>query len=115
MRDNDAARLHHMLNAAEEAAKISRGKTKEDIEKERLLNLALVRLIEIVGEAASRVSATGRSTHRGIPWGEIIGMRNKLIHGYDSIDFDVLHKTLTEDLPPLIAELQKILGHDSAP
>ncbi|MBI5233773.1 MAG: DUF86 domain-containing protein [Deltaproteobacteria bacterium] len=104
-----------MLNAAEEAIKVSYGKTKQDIEKERLLNLALVRLIEIVGEAASRVSAAGCSNYRGIPWGKIIGMRNKLIHGYDNIDFDILYKTLTEDLPPLISELQKILGPGSTP
>ncbi|MBI5236518.1 MAG: DUF86 domain-containing protein [Deltaproteobacteria bacterium] len=90
MPSNDAARLHHMLNAAEEAIKVSYGKTKEDIEKERLLYLALARPIEIIGEAAGRVSLTGRSNYRGIPWGEIIGMRNKLIHGYDSIDFGKL-------------------------
>ena len=69
----------------------------------------LVRLIEIVGEAAGRVSAEGLSKYRSIPWIQIIGMRNRLIHGYDNIDFGILYKTITEDLPPLVAELEKIL------
>ncbi len=98
-----------MLDAAKEAIDLSSGKTRREIEKERLLNLGLVRLIEIVGEAAVRVSAEGQSEYRSIPWSQMIGMRNRLIHGYDNIDFDILFKTVTEDLPPLVAELERIV------
>ena len=99
-------------SASKEAINLSAEKTQAEIEKERLLNLGLVRLIEIVGEAAGRVSAEGLSKYRSIPWIQIIGMRNRLIHGYDNIDFGILYKTITEDLPPLVAELENILRTD---
>ena len=105
----DGVRFRHMLDAAMEAIKISKGKSSRDIEAERLLNLSLVRLIEIVGEAANRVSGEGRGKYPSIPWGHIIGMRNRLIHGYDNIDFEILYKTVTEDLPPLAEELGRMI------
>jgi uncharacterized protein with HEPN domain len=71
------------------------------------LQLALVRLIEIIGEAATRVSKETRAACPIIPWDDVIGMRNKLIHGYDSVDLDILWDTVTDDLPPLIEELEK--------
>ncbi len=85
------------------------GKRSEDLNKERLLELALVRLVEIIGEAAGRVSKTTQSQYPEIPWREIISMRNRLIHGYDSFDLDVLWNTVALDLPPLISHLEKIL------
>ncbi len=113
MPGDDSVRLHHMLDAAKEARKLAEGKSRNDIENERLLNLSLVRLIEVVGEAANRVSAEGRSKYPKIPWPAIIGMRNRMIHGYDNIDFDILYKTINEDLPSLIIELEKIAqGND---
>ena len=112
MRSDDTIRLKHMLDASKEAVKLSEGKKQGEIEQERLLNLGLVRLIEIVGEAAGRVSAEGLSKYCNIPWIQIIGMRNRLIHGYDNIDFGILYKTITEDLPPLVAKLEKILQTD---
>jgi uncharacterized protein with HEPN domain len=101
-------RLRHMLNAAREAAQMARGKTRADLDADRPLNLSLVRLLEIVGEAASRVPASERVRYPGIPWPQIVGLRNRLIHGYDNVDFDVLWQVVTHDLPPLIAELEKI-------
>ncbi|MEK6759052.1 MAG: HepT-like ribonuclease domain-containing protein [Deltaproteobacteria bacterium] len=98
-----------MLDASKEVLSLSAGKTRKDIETERLLNLGLVRLIGIVGEAAAKVSAEGQSEYRNIPWPQIIGMRNRLIHGYDNIDFDILFKTISEDLPPLVAELERVI------
>lgn len=110
MPGDDSIRLKHILDAAKEAIKLSSGKSRLDIENERVLNLALVRLIEIAGEAANRVSGQGRAKYPEIPWGQIVGMRNRLIHGYDNVDFEVIFKTVTEDLPPLVVELEKILG-----
>lgn len=109
MPGDDHIRLRHMLDAAKEAIKLSSGKNRYDIENERLLNLGLVRLIEVTGEAANRVSAEGRSKYHNIPWNQIIGMRNRLIHGYENIDFDVLYQTVVEDLPQLVLEIENIL------
>jgi len=105
MHGDDDIRLRHMLDAARGAMKLAEGKTRNDIENECLLNLSMVRLIEVVGEAANRVSAEGQRKYTKIPWPAIIGMRNRMIHGYDSIDFEILYETINEDLPPLVAEI----------
>jgi len=99
-----------MLDAAREAAQMALGKTRADLDTDRPLNLSLVRLLEIVGEAASRVPVGERARYSGIPWVEIVGLRNRLIHGYDNVDFDILWEIVTQDLPPLIAELEKIFS-----
>ena len=74
-----------------------------------------VKSIEIVGEAASKVSKERREGLPQIPWANIINMRNRLIHAYSDIDLDVLWKTVIEDLPPLIAELEKIILSENKP
>ena len=109
-RHDDSARLRHMLHHAVEAVEMARGCTRPDLDRERQLNLSLVRLLEVVGEAANRVTADTRQRHPSIPWGAITGMRNRLIHGYDEVDFDILWDVVQHDLPPLIAELRAILG-----
>jgi uncharacterized protein with HEPN domain len=96
-----------MLDAAREAVQMAQGKARADLDTDRLLNLSLVRLLEIVGEAASRVPASERAQYSGIPWLQIVGLRNRLIHGYDNVDFDILWEIVSQDLPPLIAELEK--------
>lgn len=102
--------LRHMLDSAEEALSLIQGKTRKDLDDDRLLNLSLVRLLEIVGEAANRVSEEERLKYRSIPWQEIVGLRNRLIHGYDSVDMTIVWQILTRDLPPLVKELKRILG-----
>jgi uncharacterized protein with HEPN domain len=69
-----------------------------------------LRCVEIVGEAASRIPVAIRRRHPNIPWAQIIAMRNRLIHGYDIVDYDIVWSTVSEDLPPLIAELEKMLS-----
>ena len=103
-------RLRHMLDAAREATQMAQGKSRADLDADRQLNLSLVRLLEIVGEAASRVPVGERASYSSIPWMQIVGLRNRLIHGYDNVDFDILWEIVTQDLPPLIAELEKILS-----
>ena len=100
-------RLRHMLDHAKEAVAMARGRTRAELDRDRQLNLSLVRLLEIVGEAAGRVSAEERTRHPDVPWPEIVGLRNRLIHGYDSVDFDILWQIVSDDLPPLIAALEK--------
>lgn len=102
-------RLRHMLDHAREAVAMASGRTRGDLDTDRQLNLALVRLLEIIGEAAGRVPAEERALHPNIPWPEIVGLRNRLIHGYDSVDFDILWEIVSDDLPPLIAALEKAL------
>ncbi len=109
-RHDTDVRLRHMLDAAREAAQMAQGKARADLDTDRPLNLSLVRLLEIVGEAASRVPPGEREQYSGIPWVQIVGLRNRLIHGYDNVDFDILWEIVSHDLPPLIAELEKIFS-----
>jgi uncharacterized protein with HEPN domain len=69
-----------------------------------------VRLLEVLGEAANRIPSDEQKRHSEIPWSEIIGLRNRLIHGYDSIDLDILWQIVSEDLPLLIQALEKIVA-----
>jgi uncharacterized protein with HEPN domain len=98
-----------MLDHAREAVEMARGKTRADLDANRQLNLALVRLLEIIGEAASRMPEDERTRYPGVPWPQIVSLRHRLIHGYDAVDFDILWQIVTRDLPPLIAALEKIL------
>jgi len=102
-------RLHHMLDHAREAMAMASARTRGELDTDRQLNLSLVRLLEIVGEAAGRVPPEERVRHPDIAWPEIVGLRNRLIHGYDSVDFDILWRIVSDDLPPLIAALEKAL------
>ena len=109
-RHDDAIRLRHMLDHAREAVAMAEGRSRSDLGSNRMLQLALVRLIEIVGEAAARVSESVKDQLPPIPWREIVGMRNRVIHGYDAIDLDVLWDTITVDLSLLIDQLEEIEG-----
>jgi len=102
-------RLRHMLDHAREAVSMVQGKTRVDLDTDRKLNLALVRLLEIIGEAAGRISKEDRDRYSNIPWAEIVGLRNRLIHGYDEVDFDILWEIVTADLQSLIKNLEKLL------
>lgn len=110
---DDQVSLQQMLDYAQEAVGLAQGKTCDDLIRDRLLQLALTRLVEIVGEAAVRVSDETRTRHPEIPWPQIVGMRNRLIHGYDVLDWDLLWNTVVEDLPALIAALQITTSHES--
>lgn len=102
-------RVRHMLDHAREAVAMIVGLSRTDLDNNRQLNLALVRLLEIVGEAAARIHEDFRQQHPEIPWRDIADLRNRLIHGYDSVNFDILWTILQEDMPPLIARLEDIL------
>jgi uncharacterized protein with HEPN domain len=110
MRADDSIRLRHMLDAARDALSFVVGREREDLDRDRMLALALVRSIEIIGEAGARVSAEGRTEVPGIPWAEIIAMRNRLIHAYFDVDLDIVWETVKNDLPPLVATLERILA-----
>jgi len=99
-----------MLDAAKDALSFVEGKSRVDLDKDRGLLLAVVQCVQIIGEAAGRVSAARQGGAPGIPWPAIIGMRNRLVHAYYDIDRDQVWKTVTEDLPPLIEALKRALG-----
>lgn len=86
-----------------------RGQVRADLDTDRKLNLALVRLLEILGKAANRIPAEDRVKYPQIPWTQIISLRNRLIHGYDHVDFDILWQIVTRDRPVLAEELERIL------
>ena len=109
MRKADRVRLQHMLDATNEALTFIQGRIRADLDNDRMLVLSLVRELEIIGEAASKVSAAIRSQNTSIPWQDITGMRNRLIHAYFDVDLDTVWSTVTKDLPVLKAELEKIL------
>lgn len=110
MLKDDAIRLQHMLDAARDALSFVAGKSRVDLNTNRMLALSLVKSIEIIGEAASRVSPDCQAQCGGIPWPEIVGMRNRLIHAYFNVDLDIVWHTVKEELPPLVAELEKALS-----
>jgi uncharacterized protein with HEPN domain len=101
-----------MLDHALEAVAMIKGKTRADLNKDRQLNLALVRLLEIIGEAATRVPKEEQARYADISWSEIVSLRNRLIHGYDTVDFDILWQIVSQDLPKLIESLTKVLGEE---
>ena len=113
MHKDDAIRLRHILDAVREAQGFAASRSRCDLDHDRLLVLALVKDVEIIGEAASRVSAGTRLEWANIPWQDIVAMRHRLIHGYFDIDLDIVWSTVTDDLPPLAAQLERALSSAS--
>ena len=110
MYNDDPTRIRHMLDATREAMSFASGHTRSDLDSDRMLVMALMKEIEVIGEAASHVSQEYRSNHPEIPWQDAIDMRNRLVHVYFSIDVAVVWDTVVEDLPPLQAALEKLVA-----
>ena len=89
-RHDEGARLRHMLDASREAVGFAKGKSRADLHADRGLQLILTRLLEIVGEAANKVPQTTRDLYPEIPWSAAIAVRNRLIHGYEDVDLDIV-------------------------
>ncbi|GIK22608.1 MAG: hypothetical protein BroJett005_20220 [Ignavibacteriota bacterium] len=106
MQQSDLIRIKHMIDAAEEAISFAKGKQRKDLNTERMLVLSVIKEIEIIGEAASKISTEVKAEYSNIPWDEITGMRNHLVHGYFDVDLDMLWNTIKQDLPLLIANLK---------
>lgn len=109
MRKEDRVRLRHMLDAARQAVEFSEGRNREDLDADSMLVLALMKAIEIVGEAGNQISATTQKQLPSIPWLDIIGMRHRLVHSYFDINLDILWQTVQQDLPALITKLDDAL------
>ena len=103
-----------MIEAAQTACGFVSGRTRSDLDSDRMLVFALVRAIEIVGEAARKVSAETREAAADIPWALIVSMRNRLIHAYFDVDHEVVWKTATEELPQLLPRLRALVEKDGS-
>ena len=109
MQPRDHDRVAHMLEAARKATAYVRGRNRSDLDTDELLTLALTKLVEIVGEAAKQVSEEVRDEHPQVPWSGAARMRDRLIHHYFDINLDVLWKTVAEELPALVAEIESFV------
>jgi uncharacterized protein with HEPN domain len=105
---DDQTRIQHMIGAAETACNFVSGRARADLDSDQMLVFALVRAIEIVGEAASRVSAATRQSAPELPWNLIISMRNRLVHAYFDIDHEIVWKTATQELPQVLPALRAL-------
>ena len=108
MPKDDSIYVGHMLDMARKALSLIQGKDRAYYDRDETLRLALAYLLQIIGEAARRVSPEYAATHPRIPWKAIIGMRHKVVHDYMDVDEDVVWNTVTQDLAPLVTTLEAI-------
>jgi len=106
---DDDTRMRHMLDAAQQAQTFMAGRSREDLDTDPMLLLAVVKAIEIVGEAAAKVSPARQAAMPQLPWPQMVSMRNRLTHAYFDIDTEVVWQTIVEDLPELIDLLENTL------
>ncbi len=109
MDKKDFNRLNHMLEAAIAVGQHISNKTIADLERDRLLLGGIIRELLLIGEAANAISAKSQAEIPDIPWRQVIGMRNQLIHGYFDISYRIIWSTVNEDIPKLIEALKKAL------
>lgn len=106
----DDAYLFDILDSARTVLEYMHGKTWETFSTDPLLQDAVVRRLEIIGEAAGRVSNEMQKKHASLPWQAMKGTRNRVIHEYDSIQLDIIWDIVQKDLPYLVKELEKIVS-----
>ena len=111
MRRDDSFLLD-MLAPTHKALRFADGMTYAQFEQSDLHQNAIFKTLEIIGEAASRVSEATREAHAGIPWREIVGLRNRIVHAYFEIDVEVVWKIVQDDLPALIAQLESLVPRE---
>ena len=107
MEIKDSARIAHILEAAQDVKNFIQEKDRSSLETEKMLLYAIVRAIEIIGEASSQISSETRSQYPDLPWRDAISMRNQLIHAYITVDLDIVWKTATVAIPQFIEEIKR--------
>lgn len=110
MTDKDLIRLKHMLDSAQAVLSFIKGEKRSSLNTNRLLVSGIIRELEILGEAAGKVSQKTRDLFPELPWKQLIGMRNRLIHAYFDVDHDVIWKTAKNYLPSFARQLKKIIN-----
>ncbi|MEW6006503.1 MAG: HepT-like ribonuclease domain-containing protein [Stygiobacter sp.] len=109
MKLDDKIRIQHMIDAAEEALSFVSDKSENEFNRNRMLVLSIIKEIEIIGEAASKISEETKLKFNNIPWQDIVGMCNRLIHGYFDVDIKLVWNTIKNDLPSLLKSLKEII------
>jgi len=112
--DRDVIRMRHVLDAARKAISYVAGKSRNDLDRDEVHSLVLARLVEIIGEAASKVTEEMQSRYPPIEWRDIVGTRNRLIHAYEAVSRDILWQIVSVDLAELIVKLQKAIEQESS-
>lgn len=107
-RHDPHVRMLHTRDHARRAVNTASGRTRDELDTDEMLALALTHLVELVGEAASQVPPEIREQYPQIPWAQAISMRHRLIHGYDEVDHDILWDTITANLPDLLGLLDSV-------
>ena len=111
---DDSVPMRHMLDHARRAVAAMAQRSRADLDRDWILQMALRQVIEVVGEAANRVSREGQARYSEIPWRDAVAARNRIAHGYDTVDFDTVWRIVTQEFPILIAALERALpGHTS--
>jgi uncharacterized protein with HEPN domain len=110
MNPRDRIRLQHLADALNSAIRFARGRERGDLDSDQMLLFALVRAVEIAGEAASQVTDETRAQLPDLPWSAIVGMRNRLVHAYFDVNRDILWTTVTEAAPPVAERLKNLLS-----
>lgn len=111
MQKDDLVYVGHMLDVADAIAGKISGKSRSDFDDDENLRIAIAHLVQTIGEAARRISPTFQQAHSEIPWNKIIAMRHKVVHDYLEINYDIVWRVATVNLPPLVVELQKLMPH----
>jgi uncharacterized protein with HEPN domain len=109
MKRDDSVYLNHILDSISQLEEYTKGLTKEEFLSTRLVQDGTIRQIEIVGEAIKNVSENLKEMYPDIPWKEIAGMRDKLIHNYFGVDIDAVWDAVKKDIPTLKEEILKIM------
>jgi uncharacterized protein with HEPN domain len=107
---DDRLTLALMLDTANRLRSLARARGRDAFAEDDVAQLAVLHLIQRLGEGASRLSADFRAAHPEFPWGEMIGMRNRIVHGYDDLDPEVIWRAATDDIEPVIAALERSLA-----
>ena len=112
MKPDDRVRLRHIVDALSAAIRFTEGRSREDLDRDQMLAFAVLHAIQIVGEAAGKISAEFRDQHPQIPWALITGMRHRLVHAYFDVNHDILWTTATESVPELLVQIDRLLSSD---
>jgi uncharacterized protein with HEPN domain len=110
MNKDDNVYIGHMFDLMRKAVAKAQLKGKDAYHADEDLRLVLAHLVQMIGEAANRVSVAGRIAHSNIPWKQVIGVRHRIVHDYMEVDYDIIWEIVSNDFPPLIPLLASILG-----
>jgi uncharacterized protein with HEPN domain len=112
MQKDDLIFVGHMLDMAHKAIEKIRTKDRLEFDQDENLHITLLHLVQVIGEAARRVSPAFREVHPEIPWTKIVGMRHRVVHDYMHVDYEAVWEVVTINLPPLITQLEKLVPKD---